>query len=357
MGSIRPLDRWLAGLCLVPALCSPLAAADGQLDPGFGGDGTAFRALDLDAQARDLVSALAVQSDGKFLGAGSATDDDGEVTKAVVMRVRRDGTLDPAFASAGVFVLDFSSLALSYTQGSAAGVALDAAGRVLVVGRLLDGATEHALIFRLTPSGVLDPTFFGDGVAVGSAAGAARDVDVDRSSGVVWAIGTSSADLIWIWRWQSGSPEERQWFVPGAAQQSGDRIVVQPDGKPVLAGSFVETGGTDYDLAVARLVAAGNTPDPTFGGGGLATHGFDVAPPAYDDDVLLDLALDSKGRVVVFAETEIGPGTFDSASDLGFLRLTATGTPDPSFGAGGSTVVSFLGGSARDAWYQGALAL
>lgn len=356
MGFRNRSRRWIVGLLLALGI-PPLAAQDGQLDPGFGGNGTAFRAVDLDTEARDLARALAVQPDGHFLVAGSASDDDGEVTKAVVMRVRPDGSPDPAFASGGVFVLDFSVLGLGYVQGSATSVDLDAAGRILVAGHLRDGTTDRPLLFRLTPSGTLDPTFFGDGVAAGSLAGEARDVDVDRATGVVWAVGTTTTGWIWTWRWQTGTPAEQQWLVPGADQQTGQRIVVQPDGKPILAGSFVATGSTDYDLLVARLLADGTASDPSFGGGGLATDGFDVAPPDYDDDVVLDLALDAEGRVVVFAETEVGPGTFDSASDLGFLRLTAAGAPDPTFGTGGSARVSFLGSGARDAWYEGGLAV
>lgn len=334
-----------------------IRAVDGELDPGFGGDGTSSRDIQLDSTSGDLARAIAVQRDGRVVVVvGSATDDDGEVTKAVALRVRSDGSADPGFGSAGVFALDFSSLGLGYLRGVAWGVAIDGAGRAVVVGELEDGGTRRPLIFRLTPAGALDATFFGDGVVVGAQAGVAQDVAVDRSSGVVWVIGTTASKLIWVWRWQGGSPAEASWFIQNAEEHEGRRILIQPDGKAILAGSWLPTGTSDFDLFVVRLTATGDSADPTFGTGGLVSHGFDVAPPDFDDDHLLDVDLDSRGRIVVLAEAEIGPGTFDSASDLGFLRLTSAGLPDADFDGDGSRLFDFLGGSARDAWYEGGIA-
>lgn len=342
---------------LAAAVPARLPAADGELDPGFGGDGRSYFNFGLDADSFDQPEAIAVQGDGRFVVAGTTTDDDGEEMKAVVVRVDPDGTLDTSFDGDGRFVLDFSTLGLPYRIGRAHGVAIDDAGRILVVGDCLDPTVRRGLIFRLTPGGSLDPSFFGDGIAVGVAPGSARALAFDREADVVWVLGDDSSSQIWTWRWSSGAPVERSWFIPGADELLGRALVVQPDGKPLLGGSFYLSGGFDYDVFVARLQADGNTADPTFGSGGLATHGFDLNPPDFDDDILLDMKLDSTGKIVVLAEAELGPGTFDSASDLGFLRLQANGTPDPGFGTGGAIVHSFFPGSARDAWYEGELAL
>ncbi|KAB2968726.1 MAG: hypothetical protein F9K18_02335 [Thermoanaerobaculia bacterium] len=345
---------------LVGLAGSPAGAADGVLDPAFGGNGKSSYAFDLDAQARDLVAALAVQADGRFVVAGTVTDDDGEATKPAVVRVDPDGGLDAGFGSGGRFILDFSSLGLpAYTLGRSAAVALDTAGRIVVAGSVGDGGTERPLLVRLTSAGARDTSFFGDGIAVGANAGRAEAIAIDRLNGVVWAVGTTASGQVWTWRWDpvGGAPDERLWNVPGSTDLTGRAIVVQPDGKPVLGGEHLLASTTDFDLWCARLVATGTMADGTFGGGGLVTYGFDVAPPAYDDDFLLDLALDSEGRIVLLAETEIGAGTFDSASDLGFVRLDSAGSPDPGFGTGGALTLSFLPGAARDAWYEGGLAL
>ena len=129
------------------------------------------------------------------------TDDDGEETKAVVVRVDPDGTLDTSFDGDGRFILDFSTLALPYRLGRARGVAIDDAGRILVVGECLDPTNRRPLIFRLTPGGSLDPSFPGGGVSVGAAFGAAHAVAFDREADVVWVLGDASPNLIWTWRW------------------------------------------------------------------------------------------------------------------------------------------------------------
>ena len=355
-----PWAPWML-LALVGLAGSPARAADGELDPTFGGNGKSSYAFDLDAQARDLVAALVAQSDGRFVVAGTVSDDDGEVTKLAVVRVDPDGALDAGFGSGGRYVLDFSSLGLpAYTLGRSAAVALDSSGRIVVAGSVDDGGTQRPLIVRLTSSGARDTSFFGDGIAVGAAAAEAAAIAIDRLSGVVWVLGTTEgAAGAWTWRWNpaGGAPDERTWIIPGSPVVTARSILVQPDGKPVLGGEHFASGTTDFDLWCARLVAAGTTADVTFGSGGLAVHGFDVAPPDYDDDYLLDLALDAKGRIVLLAETQIGEGTFDSASDLGFVRFDSGGDLDPGFGTGGARTLDFLPGTGRDAWYEGGLAL
>jgi hypothetical protein len=64
----------------------------------------------------------------------------------------RGGALDPSFGSGG-----FAQPA--YDTGEAHGVAIDASGRVLVVG----DHDKHASLVRYLPGGALDPAFSDDG--------------------------------------------------------------------------------------------------------------------------------------------------------------------------------------------------
>lgn len=344
----------LLGGGVIPA--ARVCAGDGQLDVSFGGDGSAYHNVALDAGSRDTATAVAVQRDGRVVVAGFASDDDGEGFKVVVDRLLASGQLDSSFATGGTFILDFSSNGLPYTEARAVGVALDGDERILVVGWAQDAGIEHPLILRLTPAGALDPAFFGDGILLAAAVGGGSDIAVDRATGVVWAIGTTNAGSVWTWRWSGGTPVERYWVVSGAENQTGDRLIVQPDGRPVLAGTYIATGTVDVDLYAARLLASGTAADPTFGSSGLAAHGFDVDPPDYDDDLLLDLALDPRGRIVLFAETEVAESTFGT-TDLGFVRLTPAGTPDPTFGGSGAVRIPFLTRPGQDAWYSGGVAV
>ena len=112
--------------------------ASGVLDQTFG----AVR-LNLDP------TGLAVQDDGRVLVAGMMFG---------ALRIERymaDGRLDPTFAAAGRFELPWPPYGF-YVGG----LAIDTDGSIVISG----GSEEMALV-RLTPDGVLDTTFSGDGIA------------------------------------------------------------------------------------------------------------------------------------------------------------------------------------------------
>lgn len=137
---------------------------------------------------------------------------------------------------------------------------------------------------RLLAAGTLDPTFSGDGVATSGRTG----------------------------------------------DDSSSAVVVQADGKVVVAGSF--TNARDKgDFAVARFTAAG-APDPTFGQGGVTTTelGFND----FASDVLLQ-----GGKIVVGGSSGEMFG-FDDY-DFALARYTASGQLDTTFGVGGRVKTEF----------------
>jgi len=103
----------------------------------------------------------------------------------------------------------------------------------------------------------------------------------------------------------------------------------------LLATNVAASGVTADAIAPTVPYAA----DPTFGGGdGLVTvdlGGFDGCPPGFDStqSTRCGIALQSDGRILAVA-TATG-----ATLDLLVSRFLGDGTPDPSFGAGGSVVV------------------
>ena len=97
--------------------------------------------------------------------------------------------------------------------------------------------------------------------------------------------------------------------------QTGD-AVLQPDGRIVVIAS-----AAGNEMAAWRLQSDG-APDPSFGGGGLATIAFEKASGA------LAGALQPDGKLVLagFAGRRVA-----------VARLTPNGEPDAGFGVGGST--------------------
>jgi uncharacterized delta-60 repeat protein len=143
--------------------------------------------------------------------------------------------------------------------GSLSAVLVQPDRKILVAGNA--GGSARMTVTRLRTDGSPDTTFDGDGTAT---------IDFD-----------SLADV-------------------------ANDVVLQPDGKIVVAGSLAAVAG---DFAVARLNANGS-PDATFGTAGKAT--IDFGPAAFGNAV----ALQPNGRIVV-AGQRTGNDDFAVARLLG----------------------------------------
>jgi uncharacterized delta-60 repeat protein len=212
------LSGYLSDIALAPdgkllAVGKPAASpftvmrftASGQPDPTFSGDGTLT--LDFDPAATDYVDSVAVLPDGRVVLAGySARESPNRFTSDIILaRLTPSGDLDPTFDGDGKAPLNLSP------SESPAGLALDAAGRPVVVANTDAGP----VVLRLTTSGAPDTTFAnGDGV---------------------YTLETTAY----------GSPH----FTS---------VGVAPNGDVVAAGWANPPGGTERDFFVTRLNDQGN---------------------------------------------------------------------------------------------------
>ncbi len=258
----------LAILCL---LLAPLAAraGDSNLDATFGSFGVVTTAI---GYPNDLATAGAQQADGKLVIVGDSHNADTTGDLGVI-RLLPNGQLDPAFGTGGRVTTDVSF----HDQGSA--VAIQPDGKIVVAGDTDDFSTIQFLVTRYLSNGSPDGAFGVDGV-------------VTTSIGGVRAQATS--------------------------------VLVDPDGRIVVAGSAVIAG--DYKVAVARYDEDG-TLDPTFGTGGVVIT--DVGGEGTIDAV----ARQTDGKLVV-AGTRYGNLAFNTA-DVLLVRYTDSGSADGAFGAGG----------------------
>jgi len=127
----------------------------------------------------------------------------------------------------------------------------------------------------------------------------------------------------------------------GADSDSATAVVVQPDGKVIVAGTAV-TGAASHTLALARFLPDGGL-DPTFGVGGESVNPFNES----NNLAAVALHLLPDGRILVACTFDFG--TADQDFYVG--RLLESGAPDPSFGGGGfgARLVPFdLGGDLTD---------
>jgi uncharacterized delta-60 repeat protein len=114
-------------------------------------------------------------------------------------------------------------------------------------------------------------------------------------------------------------------LTAGTQTEQARAVVVQPDGRIVVAGSVIDAAGQD-DVGVWRVLPSGK-PDTTFGGG----DGYLQFGDAGVVEVPYDVALDHRGRIVVAG---VGQG---AGFDVLALRVTASGLPDPTFNHGSTS--------------------
>jgi uncharacterized delta-60 repeat protein len=268
----------------------------------------------------------------------------------------KDGQLDPSFGSDGISVVSFGAPGWVYD------LAIDAGGKIVLAGRVDGGDATHAdfAAVRLTRDGSPDPTFGSGGrVEIPMGPGAAYDeanAVLVQSDGRIVIAGLSDVteenrDFALVRLEDDGSPDPTfgssgkvfVGFDLGLTNlDEAHAAVQQADGKLVVAGS-AEVDGQNYDFAIARLDAHGEL-DPSFGNGGRMTfHFHDDAPNL---DLASSVAIDAAGRILVAGFSRKGDGYDD---DFAIARLMANGSFDPTFGDGGRATVEFdIGGDFAD---------
>ncbi len=273
----------------------------GTFDPAFGGGSgrivDRYNTLGVSGDADGGLTAA--RQGSNTIVAGFSTH--GGATDFAAVRVDSGGAKDGSFASGGeVRYVDFVG-----GDDVARDVAVAPDGKIVLVGVTGPGTAGGNIgVARLTTDGNLDNSFNGNGKALIQGSGRAVAIQPD---GKIVVAGTSGGDFI-IARFNdngsldSGFGSGGRAFVDfGAPLDIANDVVLQPDGKILVAGS-----GPQFD--VARLQPNGAL-DTTFGNGGKAIADFDDGPEA---DVL---ALQPDGKIIV-----AGSG-FNNGRYLALARL------------------------------------
>jgi uncharacterized delta-60 repeat protein len=283
---------------------------DGTLDTTFSGDGMRTQLVDDYAQGWTL----AVQHDSKILLGGYSIN--GDVRSFVVMRFNVNGSLDTTFSGDGI-----TSTVVGSGTGSTGSMVIQPNGRIIVAGSATVNGNEDFALVRYYISGALD-TFFGTGgkittpIGTGTDSGLSVTMQADGKILVGGRVFNGSNYDFGIARYTSNGVLDNTFGIGGKFTQSigpGDdsvhRVLVQADGKIVLAG--VSNNGVDSDFALLRLNSNG-TLDTTFDLSG--TLGGAVTYTTGTSPVVLD------SNVHVF-DAELNAGTYNGAT----LTLSRSG--------------------------------
>ncbi|MFE2587261.1 calcium-binding protein, partial [Streptomyces sp. NPDC059378] len=315
-------------------------AAPGGLDTTFSGDGKVLTDIADDDHAEDV----AVQPDGKIVSVGSSVDEAVTESRFALTRHNPDGTPDTGFGTGGTVTTAINNMGPSLQWGEANAVALQADGKIVVVGsswREYDDCCWF-VVARYNPDGTLDNTFSGDGrvFADFNSPTEAQDVAID-SSGRIVAAGSFGGEMAVLRLRSDGTPDTTfggdgtvTANPAGPVPQEGGQgraLALQPDGKILVGG---EVGSTRFDFALLRFNTDGSL-DTGFDGDGI------VRTDLGDYDSVEGLAVQPDGRIVAAG---------GSGSRFALARYLPNGALDTSFNRNGTVLTP--GGTAADVKVQ-----
>ena len=296
--------------------------SDGSLDTTFDGDGIVITQVGF----WDAATSVAIQSDGKIVAGGSIHT--GPTSFAVVVRYSSDGSLDVTF-DGGIVTTPIG------TYNSVAEVTIQPDGRIVAAGHVYNGSTGDFALVRYNTNGSLDATFDGDGIvttSIGTGDDGAGAVALQPDGKIVAAgfgNNTPTDSDFALARYNPNGSLDTSGFNGGIVLTdighralSGRAVVVQPDGK-IITGGLSYNGAIDF--ALVRYNSDG-TRDTTFDGDGLVT-----TPIGTGDDFANAVALQPDGKIIAAGSAFIN----GSNRDFAVVRYNGDGSLDTTFDGDG----------------------
>jgi uncharacterized delta-60 repeat protein len=301
---------------------------DGSLDTAFGSGGKVTTDFN---GSLDEADAIAIQQDGKIVLAGVAFSID-TFSDFALARYDSDGSLDTTFGSGGKVITEFSNSAGQVSADQAFDMAIQNDGKIVLAGWTFinnSGTSDFALA-RYNIDGSLDSSFGSGGKVTTDFGGAdiLRALVIQPDGRIVAAGGGEGLPGGFKLARYNGDGSLDTTFgsdgkvtvVPNA---EGRRLVLQPDGKFIVAGEI--SISFDSNFCLARLSSNGSL-DTTFGSGGKVTTDFGGL-----NDFLTDIAIQPDGRIVAVGTPPTRGGAI--------VRYNGDGSLDSSFGSGGIVTI------------------
>jgi len=323
-----------ANVTNVVVTCAGLAPS-GSLDDSFGNHGKVVSPVFYQPNLLENRIGMALQQDGKILVVGGLK----------LLRFNADGTPDSTFGTAGVVDVVLGN----QSDDQAMDVVVQSTGKIVVAGSTSTafvGSDDFALV-RYNPDGTVDTTF-GDSGHVKQDFFKSTDniwrlklLDHDRLMAVGTAIKpvqvgatTTAIGLFGLARYTADGAPDTTFAgdglyadATGGSIASGRAVLVQDDGKYMLAGNTRADGNAAPQPGFIRLIGDGatqlpGTPDDTFGP--QSSGGLQLSLVGADEIVDLVELADQTVLGLVDA-SQLG------STGFGLVRVPPAGVPIPKF--------------------------
>jgi uncharacterized delta-60 repeat protein len=310
---------------------------DGSLDMSFGTGGIVVTPIG----ENSFAYAAAIQSDGKIIAAGYRYS--GNSSGFALVRYNTNGSLDTTFGTGGIVLTNIG--------GGAYAVAIQSDGKIVAAGSAYIGDSFNFALVRYNTDGSLDASFGTGGIVTTKFSsyedfGGARAVAIQADGKIVAAGYSGVSDYgtsFVLARYNTNGSLDTSFGSGGKVFASFDvsDIAIQSDGKIVIVGDS-QIGyypNTIYNFALARYNANGSL-DTTFGTGGK------VLTLVGESSSARAVAIQSDGKIVAAGGSYNG-----FYSSFALARYNTDGSLDTSFGSGGKvlTFIGNFAGAYADA--------
>jgi len=254
---------------------------------------------------------LALQSDGKVLIGGNFTNYSGFVRNKIV-RIYQDGTIDSSFDPGSGFTGILSRVK---------DIKIQQDGKILVAGDFTSfNGNNLSGIIRLNQDGSLDSSFTPQ---TGIYQFQINSIDIQSDGKIIAGgpfayIGSVNVRIV---RFNNDGTIDST-FNPNAngSATNINRVLVQTDGKVLIAGQFSSLNGNQNIKNIARVDSNGII-DPDFIVG------------SNPGGMIHDIHLDANGKIVVVGTF----ATWNNSPSNRIVRLNSNGTFDSEFNSGNGT--------------------
>ncbi len=290
---------------------------DGSRDSTFGSSGIVITPV---GHQNDYARALAIQSDGRIVVAGSVGvwwDDDENIA---LVRYNTNGSRDPSFGAGGIL----ADLGGSISNDPAHAVAIGSDGKIVAAGFRNGGFG----LTRYNPNGSLDTSFGANGkvTTLMNGGGDAYGVLI-QPDGKIVATGNSDSNTFALARYDPNGALDTSFGTGGkvltnfgSASESPQGAAIQASGKIVVAG--YDGFWPQHQVFVIARYNVDGSPDITFGSLGRATTQFS----GNSDDSAHSVAVQADGKIVAagfnYTETSLSFGLVRYLGDSVATRRT-----------------------------------
>ncbi len=287
----------------------------------------------------DSSTAAAIQKDGKIVVAGftNAGKKNFFDFDFAVVRYLPNGDLDSTFGKNGIVTTTFTS----DSEDRAFAVAVQSDGKIVVAGSSPNapGFNDFALA-RYLPDGTPDKSFSGDGRVITDFTGGfdfAKSMVIQKNGKIVLAGPTTATHLsvdFGLARYNTDGSLDNSFGGDGRAvtdffglEDELSAIALQADGKIVAVGTT--TDGFVFDFSLARYLPNGSL-DKGFSGDGRIISDF-----GSNTERAFDVTVQPDGKIIAAGES------FQRTNDFALAHYLSNGTLDQSFGTHGKVFTDF----------------